>query len=177
MTAREYTIYRAGEFHTARGWSDSEDARLRALWDEGLSTAVIGVRLGRQKNSIIGRAHRLKLPRRPSPICRAGRPDSYPDKPRVARVPIVARTPTLPALASEIIVARKPPPPPAPKVPEPRPPQRKRDCCWPIGEPGAKSFRFCCEPAALGYPYCEAHCRQAYQNWRRTHPFAVEVAT
>ena len=50
------------------GWTEAEDARLRALWDEGHSTAEIGRRMGRTKSSIVGRKYRLRLPPRPSPI-------------------------------------------------------------------------------------------------------------
>ena len=41
------------------------DNQLRALWGEGLSTRLIGQRLGVSKNAVIGRAHRLRLPSRP----------------------------------------------------------------------------------------------------------------
>src|SRR6202000_1439118 len=46
--------------------------RLRALWDEGLSTAEIGRRLGVSKNAVVGKAHRLGLPARLSPSGRDG---------------------------------------------------------------------------------------------------------
>lgn len=49
-------------------WTPSEDDTLRGLWRDGHSTAEIGRRMGRTKNSIIGRAHRLDLPPRGSPI-------------------------------------------------------------------------------------------------------------
>ena len=42
---------------------------LRALWDEGHSTAEIGWRMGLSKNAVVGKAHRLNLRARPSPIC------------------------------------------------------------------------------------------------------------
>jgi len=51
-------------------WSFERIALLRELWDEGLSTAGIGRRLGISKNAVIGKAHRLKLTRRPSPVVR-----------------------------------------------------------------------------------------------------------
>jgi GcrA cell cycle regulator len=35
-------------------------------------------------------------------------------------------------------------------------------CCWPLGEPGTKSFRFCSDPSLPGKPYCEAHASLAY---------------
>ncbi len=43
-------------------------ARLAALWDEGLSCSAIAERLGYTKNAVVGAAHRLELPARPSPI-------------------------------------------------------------------------------------------------------------
>jgi GcrA cell cycle regulator len=39
-------------------------------------------------------------------------------------------------------------------------------CCWPIGEPGAKTFRFCDDEALAGKPYCAEHARLAYVKVR-----------
>jgi GcrA cell cycle regulator len=51
------------------GWTPGRDAELRALWDDrGLSTNEIGRRMGVTKNAVVGRAHRLNLPKRESPI-------------------------------------------------------------------------------------------------------------
>jgi len=50
------------------GWTDQVVTRLRSLWAEGHSTAEIGRRLGVSKNAVVGKAHRLDLPARPSPI-------------------------------------------------------------------------------------------------------------
>nr|WP_294915092.1 GcrA family cell cycle regulator [uncultured Neokomagataea sp.] len=49
-------------------WTDETIARLRELWDQGLSTAEIGRQLEITKNAVVGKAHRLGLPPRPSPI-------------------------------------------------------------------------------------------------------------
>ncbi|QCE32664.1 GcrA cell cycle regulator [Acetobacteraceae bacterium] len=49
-------------------WTDEVIERLKTLWAEGHSTAEIGRRLGTTKNAVVGKAHRLKLPTRPSPI-------------------------------------------------------------------------------------------------------------
>src|SRR4249919_1411034 len=77
-------------------WAEETIVRLRTLWDEGLSTAEIGRRLGVSKNAIVGKAHRLELDARPSPIRR-----DVP-KPPVDRAVQFPRTagPTLPPLAS-----------------------------------------------------------------------------
>jgi GcrA cell cycle regulator len=39
-------------------------------------------------------------------------------------------------------------------------------CCWPLGEPGTKTFRFCDAEAAQGKPYCQAHAQLAYVKVR-----------
>lgn len=78
-------------------WSDEVISQLRALWDEGHSTAEIGRRLGVTKNAIVGKAHRLDLPARPSPIRRD--PDAVP----VRRAPVRrVEGPTLPPLPSAV---------------------------------------------------------------------------
>uniref|UniRef100_UPI0022EA7F36 GcrA family cell cycle regulator n=1 Tax=Falsiroseomonas oryzae TaxID=2766473 RepID=UPI0022EA7F36 len=51
-------------------WTAEAIERLRALWAEGHSTAEIGRRMGISKNAVVGKAHRLSLPPRPSPIRR-----------------------------------------------------------------------------------------------------------
>ncbi|MCP5364914.1 MAG: global cell cycle regulator GcrA-like protein [Hyphomicrobiales bacterium] len=49
-------------------WTAEKIAALMALWNEELSTSEIGRRLGVTKNAVIGKVHRLGLPkRRPSP--------------------------------------------------------------------------------------------------------------
>lgn len=49
-------------------WTDETIARLRELWGQGLPTAEIGRQLEITKNAVVGKAHRLGLPPRPSPI-------------------------------------------------------------------------------------------------------------
>jgi GcrA cell cycle regulator len=49
-------------------WTDERTGILRALWQEGLTTREIGVRMGITKNAVVGKAHRLGLPKRQSPI-------------------------------------------------------------------------------------------------------------
>ncbi len=43
------------------------DAALREKWLEHLTASAIGRALGLTKNQVIGRAHRLNLPKRPAP--------------------------------------------------------------------------------------------------------------
>lgn len=161
-------------------WNDETIARLRELWAEGLSTAEIGRRMSVSKNAVVGKAHRLNLPARPSPIRRDGAGV-------VARPPAARRVtgPTLPPLSAAAIpapvaaVAAAPAPvarqPARPAAAAPRPvavravpysPGRLSTCCWPIGEPGTKSFRFCDSDATQGKPYCGEHAALAYVRVR-----------
>lgn len=78
-------------------WTNDDDFWLRALWDANHSTIEIGRRINRSKNAICGRAHRLGLPERPSPIIRDGRQQAD-GRPSIARV----RGPTLPPLRSAV---------------------------------------------------------------------------
>ena len=186
-------------------WNEDVIGRLRELWAEGHSTAEIGRRLGVSKNAIVGKAHRLELPARPSPIRREGGEQAAERRTAPRRV----EGPTLPPLASsgetpepeqaiepEIspvvapveapvlapVVAVVPMPLPVlPKAPPPRPVQvaqprlqpvssrpygRSVTCCWPIGEPGTKTFRFCDDRSEPGKPYCEDHAKLAYVKVR-----------
>ena len=51
-------------------WTPELVQNLARLWDEGHSTAEIGRRLGVSKNAVVGKAHRLALTPRPSPLKR-----------------------------------------------------------------------------------------------------------
>lgn len=50
----------------AEDWSDTDVELLRRLWREGLSGGAIANRIGKSRNSVIGKAHRLFLAKRPS---------------------------------------------------------------------------------------------------------------
>ncbi|HZS84588.1 MAG TPA: GcrA family cell cycle regulator [Stellaceae bacterium] len=49
-------------------WTQERVEQLGRLWKEGHSTAEIGRRLGITKNAVVGKAHRLSLEPRPSPV-------------------------------------------------------------------------------------------------------------
>ena len=65
-------------------WTTEAIERLKALWAEGHSTAEIGRRMGISKNAVVGKAHRLNLPARPSPIRRDAPPRPAPGAARAA---------------------------------------------------------------------------------------------
>lgn len=145
-------------------WTEDAIATLRQLWSEGLSTAEIGRRMGISKNAVVGKAHRLNLAARPSPIRRVpgAAPSSRPAR-RAAR-PAMPRP--SPMMAGTAMAARPPAERPAPVVQMRPPPQPLRlgnsACCWPLGDPGTPGFRFCGAQALLGKPYCAEHAALAY---------------
>ena len=137
-------------------WTDDIIGRLRALWADRHSTAEIGRRLGISKNAVVGKAHRLNLPARPSPIKQGSK-----------RLQQRRSIPTAPKLT---IIAPNPPPSPTAAPPvalvasESRPAlsafqdrDERSSCCWPIGEPGQADFGFCGDRTIRGRPYCEEH--------------------
>lgn len=57
-------------------WPQEKDDLLRSLWARGDSGSEIGRIMGISRNAVVGRAHRLRLPARPSPIRAGQRQDS-----------------------------------------------------------------------------------------------------
>jgi GcrA cell cycle regulator len=145
-------------------WTEDAIATLRQLWSEGLSTAEIGRRMGISKNAVVGKAHRLNLAARPSPIRRLPGAPSAPRPSRRAARPMMPRP--SPMMAGTAIATRPPVERPAPVVAMRPPPQPLRlgnsACCWPLGDPGTPGFRFCGAQALLGKPYCAEHAALAY---------------
>ena len=155
-------------------WNDETIGRLRSLWAEGHSTAEIGRRMGVSKNAVVGKAHRLNLSSRPSPIRRDGEKTPRRRQPRRVHG---STLPALPATTAPMPVLEQAPrlAEPAPverpapvlrAVPASRPGARVTPCCWPIGEPGTRSFRFCDVDSVAGKPYCTEHSALAYVRVR-----------
>jgi GcrA cell cycle regulator len=81
-------------------WTDERIDTLRTMWEAGQTASQIAEALGGvSRNAVIGKAHRLGLQARPSPV-KANEPAAAPP--------------------AEPVVAAAPPPPPAPE-PEPEP--------------------------------------------------------
>jgi GcrA cell cycle regulator len=150
-------------------WTEEEDATLRRLWAGGDTAGVIAQRMGRKRNGVIGRAHRLCLPSRPSPIKGVvGERKPAPKRDRVAEAAARAeRRNAQPA--SVVVVAR-----PAPVVARPLV-ALSIPCCWPIGEPRKRGFRFCQAPRYVSRsPYCATHHGVAYKS--RAQPGGIRSA-
>lgn len=173
-------------------WDDAKIQRLRDLWAEGKSTPEIARVMNTSKNSIVGKAHRLGLVSRPSPIKRghATSPESVrierknflpplPEPVVVILAPEPPVEPPKPVQRDPVPVApvfEPPPLPPRPvPAPEPRvepPPsaetlfRKPTPCCWPIGEPGKPGFRMCDDRSEPGRSYCPEHAAIAYVRVR-----------
>ena len=138
-------------------WDNENVERLRDLWDQGLPTAQIGKLLGFTKNAVVGKAHRIGLERRPSPIRRTA---VKPDRKK-------ARSPIMPKLNFENNENQK-----KEKLNEtnnlrtsvknPFALNQKRGCEWPIGHPDEQDFHFCHKERFGEKPYCQEHCAIAY---------------
>ena len=138
-------------------WDDNNVSKLRELWDQGLPTAQIGKLLGFTKNAVVGKAHRIGLERRPSPIRRTA---VKPDRKK-------ARSPIIPKLNFEIAEKEETAIPISqqnfqPVVKNLFTKSLKRGCEWPEGHPDESDFKFCGKERFEDKPYCINHCAVAY---------------
>ena len=123
-------------------WDEDKLNKLKKLWDEGLPITKIGNEIGVSRNAIAGKAHRMGLPKRNSPISKSG-------DPRKNQVVNVENSKQLPLkiLLREVEWSRN-------------------RCCWPIGDPKLPGFYFCGTSIVPGRPYCEEHSNLAYTTTR-----------
>tara|TARA_Y100000590_G_scaffold9460_1_gene11676 strand:- start:78 stop:551 length:474 start_codon:yes stop_codon:yes gene_type:complete len=138
-------------------WNDQNVSRLKELWDQGLPTAQIGKLLGFTKNAVVGKAHRIGLERRPSPIRRTA---VKPDRKK-------ARSPIIPKLDFENKSSENVEESNVSKIFQPKmknlfDSNRKRGCEWPKGHPDEQDFHFCEKERFEDKPYCLEHCAVAY---------------
>ena len=138
-------------------WDDNNVSKLRELWDQGLPTAQIGKLLGFTKNAVVGKAHRIGLERRPSPIRRTA---VKPDRKK-------ARSPIIPKLNFEVKKNEVKENPVHQQTFQPLVKNLftksvKRGCEWPEGHPDESDFKFCGKERFEDKPYCIDHCAVAY---------------
>ena len=138
-------------------WDDSNVSKLRELWDQGLPTAQIGKLLGFTKNAVVGKAHRIGLERRPSPIRRtAVKPDR-----KKARSPIIPKL-NFENTKEEVVEKQKPQKNFQPVIKNLFTNSVKRGCEWPDGHPDESDFKFCGKERFEDKPYCLEHCAISY---------------
>lgn len=152
-------------------WSSERIEQLRSLWQDGLSASQIAANLGGiTRNAVIGKAHRLGLTGRPSPI------KNWPvgiTRPKSARrvakpEPQVATQRVVLPVSQPVPKRAEAPMPAAPREVDEGPGATiltltDRICKWPIGDPRHPDFHFCGRASAENLPYCADHARRAYQ--------------
>jgi len=123
-------------------WTDERVAKLQELWDKGLSASQIAKELadGVTRNAVIGKAHRMGLASRPSPV--KADPQKKTKKPAEKKAVVKSKAPTGKVSLLDLT---------------------ERMCKWPIGHPGDADFHFCGKPSMPTFPYCAEHCAEAYQ--------------
>ncbi len=126
---------------TGNVWTDERLEKLKKLWAQGLSISQIGEALGVSRNAIAGKAHRMGLPKRPSPISKP--------KAEKRKVEPVVEEQDLPLRLElrQLVWSRS-------------------KCCWPTGDPKKNGFVFCGDTVVPGKPYCLPHCKEAYTTSR-----------
>src|SRR5215470_5796202 len=142
-------------------WTNERIDELRRLWGQGQTASRIAELLGGiTRNAVIGKAHRLGLRGRPSPIRRE---EGHQPAPRMHRTaPAAAIAEQLTREVPAPIVEAPPPLPPLPVEAPPAPATGRvvrsgsKACSWPVGDPKQPGFHFCGEEAVPGRPYCSA---------------------
>jgi len=107
-------------------WTEERIDQLKRLWGQGMTASQIADELGGvSRNAVIGKAHRLGLEARPSPVkggdgganaAPAPSPAPAAEKPAPAPRPAAAPAPAAAAPAAPAPAAAAPPPPPQPMV-------------------------------------------------------------
>lgn len=115
-------------------WTEERIEQLKELWAEGLTTGEIGKRLEVSKNAVVGKAHRLGLKSRPSPIKRAAK--------QTRKAPAKPKEPDYKIRSVIDLTAHT--------------------CRWPHGDPKEPGFHFCGKQTLPGKPYCAEHAAIAY---------------
>jgi len=158
-------------------WTEERVSLLKKLWGEGHTAAEIAKQLGGvTRNAVIGKAHRLKLSNRVSPIQQNKKPANK----NVERKTTKKVSPVSSASSHNIGSMTS-----APKnvnvtysnkngelysLMDLKP----RMCRWPCGDPKHDDFGFCGDASMPGLPYCEEHAKLAYQASTRNRIFSAD---
>lgn len=146
-------------------WTDEETERMLGMVKEGKTFREIGVELGRNRLSCLGRYHRMMIKQGHVPEPRKWVPG--------AREPAASRVPSL--------AASKPENDPGfifPAIPAPARQSKAvglldvTGCKWPMEEDASLigGYAMCNHTKKDGKPYCAYHCRVAYDGTARPVP-------
>ncbi len=169
-------------------WTDERIALLKKMWKEGKSAAEIAKILakGVTRNAVIGKAHRMGLSGRPSPIKKPAAAPAKKEKEAAAPAKKESAREAAPAArksAPAPVASGKANPMLAREADEMKKIEKdvvplgggvslleltERMCKWPIGDPRDDDFTFCGRGIRVGTPYCPEHAAMAYQSSSRS---------
>jgi GcrA cell cycle regulator len=152
-------------------WTDERIALLRTSWESGMTASQIAEALGEgvTRNAVIGKAHRLGLEARPSPVKLGEVVEDLIEGVVAAVEGVFGGSGTVGEAIAAIVAPRAVPKRPSRAVVPAKPAKTtlldlsEKVCKWPIGHPGETDFHFCGKPSQTGFPYCTEHCAIAYQ--------------
>ena len=137
------------------GWTKDRADQLIHLWATGLSCAKIAAKIGGgiSRNAVIGKAHRLGLESRPSPVkfldgsgrTTQRRATKAHKEIHTLIAPLFDDGPAPTHTAAPVILGSS-----------------TATCQWPHGNVGEPGFGFCGAASAAGRPYCAEHVKLAY---------------
>lgn len=144
-------------------WTDERVALLKKLWCEGRTAAEIAKELGGiTRNAVIGKAHRLKLSNRVSPIqqapAKAAPVRKAEEIKREQPVRRIAANNDTPIKVKGVSMVEL----------------KDKMCRWPLGDPKDPKFHFCGCVSVPGLPYCADHAKIAYQAASRSRVLQAE---
>lgn len=135
---------------TKQTWTDERVNLLKQMWGVGKTAAEIAHQLGGgiTRNAVIGKAHRLGLSGRISPISTKKIEKSHHIPP--AAVALLTEAPVERSVTAISMLELS-----------------EKTCRWPLGDPKKSGFHFCGARPVPGIPYCGSHAMAAYQTTTR----------
>ena len=138
-------------------WTSEKEQKLRQLWKEGHSGSQIAGILGNgaTRNSVLGKAFRLKLETRTVSRKSTPKADAKKNHSPEIKTQKLGRKAKFKALLLD-------------KSFEPESPKKLEEltdetCRWPIGHPYEEKFYFCGRKPMEKFPYCKLHVLYAFQ--------------
>ena len=138
-------------------WTDEREEKLKQLWKKGHSGSQIAQMLGEgaTRNSVLGKAFRLKLQARVLSKKTTPRINAETDNSLEIKSQKLGRKAKFKALLLDKNFEEENPK----KLEE----LTDSTCRWPIGHPFEEKFYFCGRTSMEKFPYCKLHLLYAYQ--------------
>ena len=148
-------------------WTEEEQNRLEELHKSGMTHSEIGAKLGRTRNSVIGRVMRTGLRDtgyregyrvKPTPTQRSKAQHEYVTLRRITAAKESPQT-----AVAETVAYMETSHPAEMRLIHNIVDLKRNSCRFPIGDPASPEFAYCGNEAVQLLPYCAHHTRMAYQ--------------